>query len=283
MLTARVDGEHEIPASEFAKRSPGQRLQYRGRLTCPDRACDAPAHFRSRGSDGKPALFYSNEHTSNCSEKSPESNRPVSDIEREEDEAIWNDATELAVRLDELPSGRARPEDEDKGDVTKGRRRRHVSEAGERETHVSSIGLRPLLRRLRDDRQFRISTMPIALSDGTQSIVADACTHASQYVSRGRRQIVWGTVVRAHEGWINSGYRAQRMPAVRVPDTVLQEVLTRAHLTTFSDLAPQDGDSYDFIVEGLFRTSTSGAPYVTVESAKHLAFLPSARGSGSTP
>lgn len=282
MHTARVDGGDEIKASAVAKFSVAQRHEHAGRLTCPNLACQAPAHFRSKSSDGKPALFYSNEHIPNCPEKSPESNRPVSEVEREEDEAVWNDATELALRLDDTPSGTAPHGADDPQAITNDRCRRHLSEAGERKTHVSSIGLRPLLRRLRDDGQFRTSTMPITLSDGKQNIVAEACTHASQYVQTGRRQIIWGTVVRAPEGWINSGYRAQSMPAVRIPDAVLQEVLDRAHVTHFSDFNPQNESSYDFIAEGVFRNSANDAPYTTVESARHLAFLPSAASSGST-
>lgn len=273
MQTARVDGQDEISAATLARFSPEQRASYRGRLSCPDRTCAAVVHFRSQSVDGRPALFYSNDHVATCAEKSPETKRTVLEAEKREDEAIWNDANELVLRLDSTNPSRTSTIDSDERTVVQ-RGRRHDPRRGNRHTHASSIGLRPLLRRLRDDPTFRTSTVPLTLSDGTQSTVREACTHVSDYVHSDRRRIIWGSIVRASHGWINSGLWSEKLPAVRILDAHIGEVIGRAHVETFADLAPGGRDSFDFIVEGIFGETKNDTPWVTIETPSHLALLP---------
>ena len=280
MHTACVDGQRLIVAIEYAKLSAGEREELRGRLSCPDHACAAPVHFRSRSVDGRPPLFYSNEHAPFCTEKSPETKQAVLEGEKREDEAIWNDASELVLRLDGPKTDRASVIDGIGPTVTQ-RGRRHNPRRGERHTHASSIGLRPLLRRLRDDPSFRASTMPLTLSDETQSSIQEACTHVSHYVHRfGKRVVVWGPVVAAQNGWINSGYREEELPAVLVREKFIAEVLGRVYLKKFADLNPGDRGSFHFIVEGLFRMTKHDTPWVTLESPNHLALLPDPPAGG---
>lgn len=273
MQTARVDGQGEISAATLARYSPAERATYRGRLTCPDRSCGATVHFRSQSVNGQPALFYSHDHVGTCAEKSPDTKSAAFEAERREDEAIWNDASELVLRLDTSDPGGASTTDSD-GPTGARPGLRHDPRHGNRQTHASSIGLRPLLRRLRDDPAFRTTTMPLTLSDGAQSTVRDACTHVSDYVpTSGRRRIVWGPIVRAPYGWINSGLRHENLPAVRIPDTHIRETLERAHVEEFADLDPSSEYSFDFIVEGGFGETENGTPWVTIESPHHLALL----------
>ncbi|WP_148639704.1 MULTISPECIES: hypothetical protein [Brachybacterium] len=273
MQTARVDGQSEISAATLARFSPEERASYRGRLSCPDRTCAAAVHFRSQSVDGRPALFYSNDHVATCAEKSPETKRTVLEAEKREDEAIWNDVTELVLRLDSASITRTAIIDSDQGTAMQ-QGRRHDPRRGNRHTHASSIGLRPLLRRLRDDPTFRTSTMPLTLSDGTQSTVRQACTHISDYVHSNHRRIIWGPIARAPHGWINSGLWDENLPAVRIPEVHIEEVLDRAHVETFADLAQGGRNSFDFIVEGIFGETKNDTPWVTLESPNYLAILP---------
>lgn len=273
MQTARVDGHNEISAVTFARYSPEERASYRGRLSCPDRRCGAVVHFRSQSVDGRPALFYSNDHVATCAEKAPETKRTVLEAEKREDEALWNDAAELVLRLDSASLSRTSTTDSDEATVVQ-QGRRHDPRRGNRHMHASSIGLRPLLRRLRDDPTFRTSTMPLTLSDGTQSTVREACTHVSDYVQSDGRRIVWGSIARASDGWIDSGLWDEKLPAVRIPEAHIREVIDRAHVDTFADLAPGDRNSFDFIVEGIFGETKNDTPWVRTESPSHLALLP---------
>lgn len=273
MQTARVDGQDEISAATLARFSPEERASYRGRLSCPDRTCAAVVHFRSPSVDGRPALFYSNDHVATCAEKSPETNRTVLEAEKREDEAIWNDANQLVLRLDSASPGRTSTIESDQATVVQ-QGRGHDPRHGNRHTHASSIGLRPLLRRLRDDPTFRTSTMPLTLSDGTQSTVRQACTHVSDYVHSDRRRIIWGSIARTSHGWINSGLWGEKLPAVRILDAHIGEVIDRAHVETFADLAQGGRNSFDFIVEGTFGETKNDTPWVTIESPNHLALLP---------
>lgn len=273
MQTACVDGQGEISAATFARFSPEKRASYRGRLSCPDCTCAAKAHFRSQSVDGRPALFYSNNHVATCAEKSPETKRTVLEAEKREDEAIWNDANELVLRLDGAsPSGLSIIDAEGTLAVQQGRR--HDPRRGNRHTHASSIGLRPLLRRLRDDPTFGTSTVPLTLSDGTQRTVRQACTHVSEYVHSDCRRIIWGPIARAPHGWINSGPWGENLPAVRIPEANIEEVIDRAHVETFADLAPGGSNSFHFIVEGIFGKTKNDTPWVTIQSPNHLALLP---------
>lgn len=277
MQTACVDGSIEITAIWFSRLSIEERARYRGRLSCPDRHCAAPVHFRSRSVDGRPPLFYSNRHAADCSEKSPVTQRDILEAERRADEAIWNEANELVLRLDPATPDR-RSSTDGKGSLVPHQGRRHDPQRGERHTHASSIGLRPLLRRLRDDPSFRASTMPLKLSNGRQSTVHQACTHVFHYAHSDRgRIIVWGPIVRAHDGWINSGSRDENRPAVRVREADIEEVLDRAYVGAFSELDPREGSSFHFIVEGVFGETKNGTPWVTIESPDHLALLPDPR------
>lgn len=274
MQTARVDGQGEISAATLARHSPEERANYRGRLSCPDRTCGAVVHFRSQSVNGRPALFYSHNHVATCAEKSPETTHTILEAESGADEAIWNDANELVLRLDSASSSRTSTIDSDEATVVQ-QGRRHDPRRGNRHTHASSIGLRPLLRRLRDDPTFRTSTMPLTLSDGTQSTVRQACTHVSNYVHSDRRRIIWGSIARASHGWIDSGLWGEKLPAVRIPKAHIGEVIDRAHVETFADLAQDGRNSFDFIVEGIFgETENDNTPWVTIESPSHLALLP---------
>lgn len=273
MQTARVDGLNEISAGTLARFNPEERANYRGRLSCPDHRCAAVVFFRSQSVDGRPALFYSNDHVAICAEKSPETKHASLEAEKRVDEAIWNDANELVLRLESASPGRTFIKDSDEATAVH-HGRRHDPRGGNRLTHASSIGLRPLLRRLRDDPTFRASTMQLTLSDGTQSTVREACTHVSDYVQFARRRIVWGSIARVPDGWINSGLWDEKLPAVRIPEAHIREVCDRAYVEKFADLAPDGRRSFNFIVEGVFRQTKADTPWVTIESPNHLAVLP---------
>lgn len=280
MQTAYVDGQRLVTAIKFAQLSDEEREALRGRLVCPDYTCAARVHFRSRSVDGRPPLFYSNEHSAFCTEKSPETKQAVLEAEKREDEAIWNVASELVLRLDGVNVGKA-PVIDREGPAVEQQGRRHNPRRGKHYTHASSIGLRPLLRRLRDDPSFRASAMPLTLSDGTQSTIQQACSHVSHYAySDGGRSIVWGPVVAAQNGWINSGHWDENLPAVRIRRNCIAEVLGRVYLEKFAELNPGDRGSFHFIVEGVFRKTRHDTPWVTLENPNHLALLPDPSAGG---
>lgn len=158
MQSARVDGGAEVAATKFAELSDSERSAYRGRLTCPYLPCAAPSHFRKRSTDGRPPLFYSNEHLGDCVERSRERHVDAPG-EFDEESAVWNAGDELELRYDDAPAGVvAVSRDEQEGRSRRGRHR--LPGGDDRATHSASIGLRPMLRRLRDDADSSTGTSP---------------------------------------------------------------------------------------------------------------------------
>lgn len=272
MQAALVDGKNIISADILARYSLDERASYKGHLSCPDRSCRAVVVFRPQGADGRPAHFYSNEHAPICAAKASVAKCLLDEVERREDEAIWNDASELVLRLDASYSNSVFVANADRTDaVLQGRSNDPLRK--KRHSPAISIGLRPLLRRLRDDMVFPIAAMPLTLSDGTRGTVREDCTHVSEYVHSNRRRIVWGEIVRGRDGWIDSGERGDDRPAVLIPKRYLQEVVNRAHAETFDEIVSKNENVFDFIVEGVFGLTRNGTPWVTIEDPGHIAVL----------
>lgn len=266
MQSARIDGGAEIAATRFAELSDSERSAYRGRLTCPYLPCAAPSHFRKRSTDGRPPLFYSNEHLGDCVEKSRERHEGVPG-EFDEERAIWNAADELELRYDDVAGTVTVPSDEQEG---RGRRGRHrLPGDDDRSTHSASIGLRPMLRRLRDDAVSLDWDKPLTLGDGTRGTLASIVHRAAPDVPLGQRVIVWGQIETARGEWINSGLKGARMPAVRVPAERLGDLLQRAGVDGIWRLT----GSW-FAVEGVFRLTSEDSPYRTLDDIRMIAFLP---------
>lgn len=269
MLTAVLEGgSDEIEASAFGQRPLAERRRLKALLRCPVAGCQAPSHFRKRSVDGKPALFYSYEHIDGCLNATSSHDSAPSPVDGgEEVDAIWNSSDELMIRLDDpiWTTGRASAGD----DPSDRLRRRHRSGTGDRDTNTASIGLRPLLRRLREDPVFRGSQRALLLSDQTKTTIADGCLHADEFRITGSTVLAWGTVMRAAGGWINSGYKGYSRPAIRVPGELLEQLLFRVQVANLGDL-----NGHHFIVEGEFRRSAAGGPYVTLDEDLRIAFLP---------
>lgn len=272
MHTARVDHSQEIDAQEFSRLPAERQRELKGRLTCPDHSCEAPAHFRRRSRDGKPSLFYSPSHTKDCSQRSPWHETSAEEGDPIEEEAVWNDATELVLRFDPVNPSHVTIVDSDDADAPI-RGHRHQPAHGERTTHSASIGLRPLLRRLRDDSVFRLSDRTITLSDGTSGTIGELCVHASDVTAQLRgRHVMWGPIARSRGNWIDSAAKEDLQLGVRIPDRILDQSLSNNGMERSADLASGEA-SYDFIVEGVVHEASSTAPYVPLENPDHLAIL----------
>lgn len=272
MHNARVDHGQEIDAQEFSRLPAERQRELRGRLTCPDQACEAPAHFRHRSKDGKPALFYSPSHTKECTQRSAWHETTTEVGDPIEEEAVWNDGTELVLRFDQTDPSHAAIVDRDDPDApTRGHR--HRSEHGERTTHFASIGLRPLLRRLRDDPGFRLSDRTITLSDGTSGTIGSVCAHTSEITAqlRGRR-VMWGPIAKARGNWVDSAEQEELQLGVRIPDRIMDQFLSSCGMERLENLSSEDA-SYDFIIEGVVHEASTTAPYVRLESPEYLAVL----------
>lgn len=271
MQTARKDGGEEVAAVEFARLSDMARRSYQGRFTCPYLPCSAPAFFRKRSVDGRPPLFYSNAHDDDCVERSRERHsQTVGDVE--EEPAVWNSANELEMRYDDpAESAKTVPGETPEGRSRRGRRR--SSDVDDRFIHSTSIGLRPLLRRLRDGAAAIDWRTPLTLGDGTRGTLESLVHRGSPDIPLGKRIIVWGKIELARGEWINLGLKGYRMPAVRVPESVRAGVLQQAGADTLWDLT----GSW-VAIEGEFRLTSEDSPYRTLDDARFIAVLPAAPG-----
>lgn len=267
MQSARLDTGEEVAATAFATLSASERASHRGSLSCPYARCAAPAFFRKRSIDGRPPLFYSNEHIDGCVEKSRERRSPELG-EFEDEPAIWNSADEFELRYDD-PTGATAVVRKDSPMPTRRRGTHRVAGAEDRSTHATSIGLRPLLRRVRDGGSSLLWDRPLTLNDGTRGALASIVHRADPGIPLGARVIVWGQIALARGEWINSGLKGDQMPAVRIPESLSARVAERARVSALWELT-----GWWFMVEGAFRLSAAGSPYVTLDDERMIAFLP---------
>ena len=272
MQTARIDQGAEIEASAFAHLPEGQREEYKGRLSCPELSCGAPAHFRRRSKDGKPDLFFSTCHAPGCLLSTSSAETVTIDGDPVETAAVWNDATDLVLRLSDALDQRPQVEvDEVPGAPIRGHR--HSAEHGERKTTTSTTSLRPLLRRLRDEPSFRTSSRSLSIGHGVTGSISSLCAEATTFEpTKGRRLVVWGPVFSSRGEWINSAPRHEQGFGVRVDGKFHDRVATRNGLASWEDLGVNSSD-YTFIVVGALRETKNGAPYITAEGPQHVGLL----------
>lgn len=272
MHSARIDHGETIEAGTFAALPDVQRAAYKGRLNCPNRACGASAHFRRRSKDGRPAHFFSWTHVRGCTHSSSKDAPSVLDGDPLEVAAIWNDATDLVLRLDDSFEHRTSHEIDDVvGAPVRGRR--HTTAQGERRTPTSSTKLRPLLRRLHDDPSFRDSDWVIDIGGGVRGAISSLCFHAVVLHARpGRRLVVWGPLLLAREVWLDCAPRDENGFGVRIPRAAHAEVIKDFGLSSLSELAAP-GARFGFIVVGMLEENRRGALYVNAEDANHVAVL----------
>ncbi|WP_448233158.1 hypothetical protein [Microbacterium lacticum] len=264
MRWARLDGTADIDAWEILE---SNRHRYRGRITCPETVCGKNLHWRKRSSDGRAATFYG-EHADGCDYKTT-SDEQVVERELEEVDAVINTCAEMQIRLD--PAGGSRATSQHSPGAPGARGRTHVHRGNDRTVRAGSTGLRPLLRKLISSPEFRADRMPLTLSDGTRTTIADGCVHAAQYVFSPGTRIVWGTIARASGNWLNAGDPHEALPAVRVSKEALPKVLEHAGVQELADL-----QGWHFLVEGTF-TLTQGnlpTPYVSLSAPNRIVFLP---------
>lgn len=264
MLSAVLDGTDSIDATTIRE---SERQLYQGRITCPDQSCKVPLLWRKRSRDGKSPTFYGN-HADECDYKI-ETDEQIAAREIEEVNAIVNTSEELKIRLD-APGERRHNTRVIEGD-TSARSRRHISHGRDEVKRTGSTGLRPLLRKLIADPGFRNSPMRLTLSDGTRTTIVAGCSHVESYQARDSTRIVWGKVKTTNvmTGWINAGYRDEKLPAVLVRKEVLPTVLAVASVPSLGDLG-----GWYFLVEERFGVTTVGTPYVSLQDAARIAFVP---------
>ena len=81
--------------------------------------------------------------------------------------------------------------------------------------------------------------------------------------------ILWGQVHHARGYFLDTGYVNEKKPAVRLRKEVLAELLKAKKLSGISDFS-----GWYFIVEGRFQENVQGAPYMPLDNAQKIAFLP---------
>lgn len=262
MRFASLDNDGAVDAWALQE---AERQTYRGRISCPDSLCGAPLHWRKRSRDGKAPTFYGN-HVDGCDYKVEPEER-IAQRELEDVEAIINTCEEMRVRLDNPSRNKPRTAETPGsfGDPGKA----HVSGRNNRVSRVGSTGLRPLLRKLISTPAFQRDPMPLILSDGTRTTVAAGCQRVDDFELSSSTCIAWGQVKTANSEWINSGYRNEKLPAVRLTKEAMPHVLESAGVRETRDLT-----GWYFLVEGFFRRTSKNTPYVTLRDPKKITFLP---------
>lgn len=260
MRFARLDNGAEVDAWVLQD---SERQTYRGRISCPDPDCGARLHWRKRSRDGKAPTFCGN-HFDGCDYKT-ESKERIAQRELEEVEAVINSCEEMKIRLDAPSRNRLKAEQTPGSVGVPGKV--HVHGRNDRIARAGSTGLRPLLRRLITAPTFREDRMPLVLSDGTRTTVVDGCQHVDDFEISSATCIAWGKVKTARSGWINSGYRHEKLPSVRVWKNAIPDILGFAGVQEVSDLV-----GWYFLVEGKIRTTSAGTPYVSLRDPKRIAF-----------
>lgn len=263
MRFARLDCDGDVDAWMLQE---SERQIYRGRISCPDLDCGAQLHWRKRSSDGKAPTFYGN-HLDGCDYKT-ESEERIAQRELEEVEAVINSCEEMKIRL-HAPSRNGLKTEETPGAAAGTPGKVHLHGRNDRMARTGSTGLRSLLRKLITAPTFRKDRMPLVLSDGTRTTVVDGCQHVDDFEISSATCIAWGKVKTAKSGWINSGYRNEKLPSVRVWMDAMPDVLESAGVQDISDLV-----GWYFLVEGKFGTTSAGTPYVSLRDPKRITFLP---------
>ncbi len=92
--------------------------------------------------------------------------------------------------------------------------------------------------------------------------------HSHSFRQVEETRIVWGAVVAAGGGWINSGPRGDKTPAVRFGEGVVSQVLESVGVQELGDLV-----GLHFLVEGKFKPTSKGTPYVTLKDPRRITFL----------
>ncbi|TDU22617.1 hypothetical protein EDF61_109147 [Arthrobacter sp. JUb115] len=221
-------------------------------------------HIRSKS--GGSAYFWGR-HSDHCrfrlkSDEQIELQRAV-----EEFNAIANTADELVIRLDPLPQNRPVTDNTPGATGSPGRTHRH--QGADRQRRAGSVGYGPLLGMLIDDPDFRHSRRALTLSDRTRTTIADGCVHVDEFTLRSTTMILWGQVHHARGYFLDTGYVNEKKPAVRLHKEVLAELLQAKNLESISDFS-----GWYFIVEGHFQENVQGAPYMSLDNAQKIAFLP---------
>lgn len=263
MRWALFDGTQQLDATELHEQD---REHYRGRLSCLDQLCAAPMHWRKRSKDGKAATFFGH-HATGCAYGSKSDEQIELQRAVEEFTAIANTADALVIRLDPLPQNRPVTEDTPSATGTPGRTHRH--QGANRQRHAGSVGYGSLLGKLITDPDFRRSRRALTLSDRTRTTIADGCVHVDDFTIRSTTMILWGQVHHAQRHFLDTGYVNEKKPAVRLRKEVLAELLRVKKLSGISDFS-----GWYFIVEGRFQESSTGGPYVSLDNAQKIAFLP---------
>lgn len=257
-------GDRIYDATDFEQLSEGAREALKPDLTCV--TCGVKATFRRRARNGR-AANYSAQHEEGCKEDSRREDSEASG-DLEEVRAVWNDGEELVLRRDKPTGGTHVDGTPTSGGSRVGRT--HVSGSGDERTHRRSIVLEQFLLRLRTEPELSKSDRVLVLYDGSRSTIAEACSPASRFrYLDGKQQILWGIVsessMSGHNLWLNTGERASDRPAVLVRARHVDEALDAAGATDLADLHGRW-----FIVEGSFKLTVNGAPYVTIDEASAL-------------
>lgn len=257
-------GERIYDATDLEQLPDGEREALKPALTCV--TCGVKATFRRRARNGR-AANYSAQHREGCKEDSRREDAEVPG-DLEEVPAIWNDGKELVLRRDK-PAGGIVVDGTSTGSSSRPGKT-HVSGRGEQRTHARSIGLAMLLLRLRTEPELSRSDRVLILHDGSRTTIADACSPASRFrYLEGKQQILWGIISEASVSgrnlWLNTGERTSDRPAVLVRARHVDEVLDATGTTDVASLRGQW-----FIVEGSFKVTVNGAPYVTIDEAAAL-------------
>lgn len=261
MRWARLDGAADIDAWKIRE---SERQTYRGRISCPDPICGAGLNWRKRSKDGKAPTFYGN-HLDGCNYKT-ESEEQIAERELEEVDAVINTCDQMKIRLD--TSSRQQPKTKEGSDRVGSPGKMHQYGVNDRVTRAGSVGLRSLLRKLINSPAFREDRMPLVLSDGTRTTIVQGCQYADDFELSAATCIVWGKIKTTKLDWINSGYRDEKLPSVRVWEDALPIALESAGVQETGDLV-----GWYFLVEGKFGETSTGGPYVSLQDAKQIAFL----------
>ncbi len=242
MLVAHVDSPgNPIDATALSRMSTAARDAYRGRLLCPDGACQKPAYYVSPSRAGTPGHFASRQHTDTCQLRTT-NDAEITDGQLRKDRALVSTADVIALRIDRplvfshVRSNASAPSRGPVG-VT-----RVLGSDGIPTATQASMGLRRLLAHMARGGGLGTPGPTLMLPDQTTGTTDDLVLHADKVgpaVLSGEK-VYWGKIVSASEThsalWLNSGNVASGQVSLQLAPTSKTPLLQREGLASISDL-----------------------------------------------
>lgn len=269
-----VDGVGTIAATALRNATDAERDAYRGRLTCRDAACNAPAFYVRPSRSARLGHFASRQHMDDCTQRSTDPTEiSVGDLQL--DRQVLATATSLKVRFDH-PNRHVhgRPATA-RGPAQNVGRQHQLTPSQTVDNAQQSMGLRRLLGLLAYGFGLPDDTLPLVLSDGTRGPFSDVVLHADDLANTvpSGLNLFWGRMVsnsqRSGRLWFNGGAVGTGLPSMSVPEGLLGDLLETYGVTNLGEI-----DRWFFICEAVARPKHGGGSVLEVSELRFLALLP---------